>query len=83
MSDFNQHDCMINSYLVITGKLSVDDLIKKNISSTFIFNPTRKHIPLEGDVYDILIDYFATIEDYEKCSEMLYEKKLAKILINI
>ena len=41
-------------------------------------DPTKPIIPMEDDVYDILIEYFEGIEDYEKCQDLLNCKILNK-----
>ena len=33
---------------------------------------------MDQDVYDVLIEYFESVEDYEKCQDLLNCKKLNK-----
>jgi len=35
---------------------------------------------MPDDIYDVLIDYYITLEEYEKCEEILEVKQLAKLL---
>ncbi|QDP61477.1 MAG: hypothetical protein GOVbin962_68 [Prokaryotic dsDNA virus sp.] len=82
IEDFDEYTCMYNSYLVLTGKSSHEELLEKDLGCAFIFNPTRKYIPMEDDVYDILIEYFNSVEQYEICKELRDSKTVAKLLIN-
>jgi hypothetical protein len=81
MKYFDEHSCMINSYKLLTGKASYEELLD-NESSTpaFIFNPSKPVITMEDDVYDVLIEYFVEEEDYEKCSELLEHKTINSYL---
>ena len=36
---------------------------------------------MEDDVYDILIEHYTDIEDYEKCNELVKAKELASIML--
>ena len=61
-----------NSYLVITGKHSVEELVEDNhnkLNPTIFFtspeNYTIKNI-------DEMIEHFETTEEYEKCMELVY-----------
>ena len=48
--------------------------------AAFIFNPTKPYVPMEDDVYDILLDHYSGEEDYEKCIELKKAKQLASII---
>lgn len=77
MKTFNEHACMINSYKLLTGKASYDELLDDEANPpAFIFNPTKPVVSMEDDVYDVLIEYFVYSEDYEKCSELREHKLL-------
>tara|TARA_R100000541_G_scaffold56489_1_gene65938 strand:- start:366 stop:638 length:273 start_codon:yes stop_codon:yes gene_type:complete len=80
--DYDEYTCMYNSYLVLAGHLSHTELLERGENLAFIFNPTKEYIPLEDDVYEVLIDYFKNMEYYEICTELQEAKKLAKLLIN-
>tara|TARA_B100000459_G_scaffold139158_1_gene97275 strand:+ start:757 stop:1005 length:249 start_codon:yes stop_codon:yes gene_type:complete len=80
MSQFDEHKCMDQSYQVITGRKSFEDLLEEEEDVALMFNPTRPIIVMVDDIYDILIDYFASIEEYEKCQEILDIKNLAKAI---
>ena len=75
MIDFNEDACMRNSYNLLLGKKTLDDLIAdKECNLTLMFNPEREYIKMQDDVYDVLIDYFITTEEYEKCAELVEAK---------
>jgi|TARA_R110000744_G_scaffold203446_3_gene322296 hypothetical protein len=75
MIDFNEDACMRNSYNLLLGKKTLDDLIAdKECNLTLMFNPEREYIKMQDDVYDVLIDYFISTEEYEKCAELVEAK---------
>ena len=77
MNYFDEHTCMINSYKLLTGKASYDELLDDDTNPpAFIFNPTKPVVSMEDDVYDVLIEYFEYDEDYEKCAELKEHKVL-------
>tara|TARA_R110000823_G_C15569537_1_gene461588 strand:- start:155 stop:391 length:237 start_codon:yes stop_codon:yes gene_type:complete len=71
MADFNEDLCMRNSYELLLGKKTMDQLVDKNDKLYLIFSPEYKIVSMEDDVYDSLIDYFIYTEEYEKCEEIL------------
>ena len=76
------YESMINSYMIITNKLSFDELLEYN-GCSLPFNPKKD---IDNDVIDKIIDYFCTLEEYEKCGELkkLKEsKKYKKNFINL
>ena len=76
------YESMINSYMIITDKLSFDELLEYN-GCALPFNPKKN---IDNDVIDKIIDYFCTLEEYEKCGELkkLKEsKKYKKNFINL
>jgi len=76
------HESMINSYMIITEKLSFDELLEYN-GCSLPFNPKKN---IDNDVIDKIIDYFCILEEYEKCGELkkLKEsKKYKKNFINL
>ncbi len=70
MRYFDEHKCMVNSVLLLTGKVSYDSILAQYDAPAFIFDPTRPVISMQDDVFDLLMEYFAEQEDYEKCSEL-------------
>ena len=74
MADFNEDLCMRNSYELLLGKKTMDQLVDENDKLYLIFSPEYKIVSMEDDVYDSLIDYFIYTEEYEKCEEILKAK---------
>ena len=83
MKYFDEHTCMMNSYKLLTGKASYEDLLEDDSTPpAFIFNPTKPVVSMKDDVYDVLMEYFVELEDYEKCAE-LKEHKLLNSYYNL
>ena len=75
MRDFNEDLCMRHSYNLLLGKKTLDELLQETARLYVMFNPQRKYIPMQDDVYDVLIEYFTHTEEYEKCAELVKAKK--------
>jgi len=76
------HESMVNSYVLITNKLSFEELLDYN-GCSLPFSPKKT---INNEVIDKIIDYFCTLEEYEKCAELkkLKEsKKYKKNFINL
>ena len=76
------YESMVNSYMIITDQLSFNELLEYN-GCALPFNPKKN---IDNDVIDKIIDYFCTLEEYEKCGELkkLKEsKKYKKNFINL
>ena len=76
MKYFDEHKCMMNSYKLLTGKITYDKMLEKEKQPAFIFNPTKPVVTMEDDVYDVLIDYFVNLEEYEICGELRDHKQI-------
>ncbi len=77
MKYFDEHTCMMNSYKLLTGKASYEQLIEDEENPpAFIFNPTKPVVTMDDDVFDVLIEYFIELEDYEKCGELKEHKHI-------
>tara|TARA_R100000654_G_scaffold74500_1_gene109032 strand:- start:6108 stop:6374 length:267 start_codon:yes stop_codon:yes gene_type:complete len=75
-------ESMMNSYMIITDKLTFSDLFEYN-GCSLPFNPKKT---INNQDIDKIIDYFCTTEEYEKCAELkkLKEsKKYKKNFINL
>ena len=81
IEDFDSEKCFFYSYLILTGKFTYEELLDVDEKAAFIFDPTKPYIPMEDDVYDILIEHYTEIEDYEKCNELVKAKELASIML--
>jgi|TARA_R110000824_G_scaffold31328_1_gene102027 hypothetical protein len=79
MEDFNEDVCMNCSYMLLTGKKTLTQLEKNIDELCFIFNPKHKASIKADVVYETLIDYFITTEEYEKCAEVVKAKKQASL----
>ena len=75
MKEFNEDLCMRHSYKLLLGKKTLDELLQETARLYVMFNPQRQHVPMEDDVYDVLIDYFTHTEEYEKCAELVKAKR--------
>ena len=71
-------NCMKNSYDVITGDKTIDELVESSDSPYFLWNVISGDIAII-DVLDCMIDYFEDREEYEKCSKLLKLKKDGEI----
>lgn len=62
-----------NAYLIITGKLDVQELIERQtLNGGVLFIPFDPSAPETIDlIFDDLIAYFEENEEYEKCKELL------------
>lgn len=75
MKNFNEDMCMRHTYNLLLGKKTLDELIEETAELTLMFNPKRKYVSMEDDLYDTLIEYFTYTEEYEKCAELLRAKQ--------
>ena len=81
MADFNEHMCMEYSYQILTGRKTFEEVLDEDIENlVLMFNPAKEVIVMVDDVYDILIEYYVELEEYEKCQEILEVKQLSKII---
>jgi len=81
MADFNEHMCMEYSYQILTGRKTFEEVLDEDIENlVLMFNPAKEVIVMVDDIYDILIEYYVELEEYEKCQEILEVKQLSKII---
>ena len=71
---------MNNAYYLITKQRTLDDIyyeLKTNEISTYPlpFNPIEEDGKTH-DVLDVLIEYFTSTEEYEKCAKLVKIKNL-------
>tara|TARA_R100000742_G_C4279180_1_gene103143 strand:+ start:1088 stop:1324 length:237 start_codon:yes stop_codon:yes gene_type:complete len=71
---------MEDSYLLITGRKTFEEILETEEELAVIFNPYQPIKVMEGDAYDCLIDYYISTEEYEKCHELLQMKELNKFI---
>jgi hypothetical protein len=65
--------CYNNGYKLITNKRTLAELTEEKLVVVFPFNPRQKESFLK--VADLMISYFASIEEYEKCADLVKVKK--------
>ena len=53
-------ELMIDSYNVITGISTFEELLETKDELAIVFNPYKPIKVMDGDAYDLLIDYFIT-----------------------
>tara|TARA_R110000744_G_scaffold10378_1_gene32443 strand:+ start:490 stop:726 length:237 start_codon:yes stop_codon:yes gene_type:complete len=75
MDNFNEDLCMRHSYNLLLGKKTLEELTEDTAELYLMFSPERTYVPMQDDVYDVLIDYFTHTEEYEKCAELIKAKK--------
>ena len=73
-------EAMENAYLIITKKLTLDDIYMKfeedGVLNKFYlpFDPIQED-GRSNDVIDMVIEYYTGTEEYEKCAELVKIKK--------
>ena len=65
----NMDEAMINSYNIIVGNTSVDELLINENRKPFFFAHNVELEPTHNDIKSIR-DYFEKMEDYERCVEL-------------
>ena len=61
-------DSIINSYYVLTGKATIEDIVERQEFPMFFINPEDE---LGKDTLNDMLDYFISTEEYEKCQELV------------
>ena len=62
------NDSILNSYYVLTGKATIEDVVKRQEFPMFFINPGED---LDKSSLNDMLDYFISTEEYEKCQELL------------
>ena len=65
MTDKFIENGIINSYNVMVGEKTMDEIVEKTELPIFFINPEEEY---DNEDLDAMIDYFITTEEYEKCS---------------
>ena len=63
---------IINSYKLIVGEKTMDEIVEKAKLPIFFINPEEDY---DNEDLDTMIDYFITTEEYEKCAVLTKLKK--------
>ena len=61
-----------NSYRLIVGEKTMDELIEKSKIPIFFIHPEENY---DNEDLDTMIDYFISTEEYEKCAILNKLKK--------
>ena len=61
-------DSIINSYYVLTGRATVEDIISRQDFPILFIGPDEK---LDENGLNTMLDYFISTEEYEKCQEFV------------
>ena len=72
MTDKFIENGIINSYNVMVGEKTMDEIVEKTELPIFFINPEEEY---DNEDLDTMIDYFITTEEYEKCAELTKLKK--------
>ena len=65
-------DSIINSYYVLTGKATIEDIVECQEFPMFFINPEDE---LDESSLNDMLDYFISTEEYEKCQELIELKR--------
>ena len=59
---------IINSYYVLTGRATVEEIIDRQDFPILFIGPEEK---LDESGLNTMLDYFISTEEYEKCQELV------------
>ena len=63
---------IINSYKLIVGEKTMDEIVEKAKLPIFFINPEEDY---DNEDLDTMIEYFISTEEYEKCAVLTKLKK--------
>ena len=63
---------IINSYKLIMGEKTMDEIVERSKIPIFFIPPDEDY---DNDDLDTMIEYFVSTEEYEKCSILTKLKK--------
>mgnify|MGYP003627984859 FL=1 len=63
---------IINSYKLIMGEKTMDEIVEKSKIPIFFIHPDEDY---DNEDLDMMIEYFITTEEYEKCAVLTKLKK--------
>lgn len=78
MKTINETLLMDNTYKVLTGLETLESLSEKQNNLCLLYNPNWPVKIGRDDIYEMLIEYYITVEDYEKCQVLSELKKIRK-----
>ena len=76
-------EAMVNAYYIVTKERTLDDIyfeleVGKKTTFPLPFNPMEED-GRTHDILDVLIEYFTSTEEYERCSKLLKIKNACPI----
>ena len=63
---------IINTYKLIMGEKTIDEIVERSKMPIFFIPPDEDY---DNDDLDTMIEYFVSTEEYEKCSVLTKLKK--------
>jgi len=63
---------IVNSYKLIVGEKTMDELVEKSKIPVFFIHPEENY---DNEDLDTMIEYFISTEEYEKCAVLNKLKK--------
>ena len=69
--NFDEDICFNNTYLLITGKKTLEDFLDTGDDLWFLHNPKDEPLRHNDPIYEELLNYFIDEEEYEKCQEIV------------
>ena len=61
-------DSIINSYYVLTGRATVEEIVSRQDFPILFIGPDEE---LDENGLNTMLDYFISTEEYEKCQELV------------
>jgi|TARA_R110000796_G_scaffold58890_5_gene135718 hypothetical protein len=82
-TNFDEDICFNNTYLLITGKKTIEEFLDSDADLWFLHNPEDQPLRHNNPIYEELLSYFIYTEEYEKCQEIVnLQTKLKQIIYN-
>ena len=72
MTDKFIENGIVNSYKLMVGEKTIEEIVEKTKLPIFFINPEEDY---DNQDLDTMIDYFITTEEYEKCVVLTKLKK--------
>jgi hypothetical protein len=76
MNRFNEDICIEQTYEVLLGNETIHTLMDSNEGVNLLYDPTIPLKDIDPTVFDILLDYYIELEEYEKCQKITDFRKI-------
>ncbi|HAI41051.1 MAG TPA: hypothetical protein DCM40_24550 [Maribacter sp.] len=76
MNKFNEDICIEQTYEVLLGNETIHTLMDSNEGVNLLYDPTIPLKDIDPTVFDILLDYYIDLEEYEKCQKITDFRKI-------